>query len=90
MKIMSFARTHKLSTYYSAQEALKDKSPYVRKTAAMAVAKIYHVSPEHVEDLTDTLYTMIKDRSPMVCANQFPKAQKSTHTQNWLRRFLPI
>ena len=56
----------------------------MRKTAAMAVAKIYHVSPEHVADLTETLYTMIKDRSPMVCANQFPmyrqRHKKHAHT----------
>ena len=57
----------------------------MRKSAAMAVAKIYHVSPEHVEDLTDTLYSMIKDRSPMVCANQFPmcrqRHKKHAHTK---------
>jgi len=51
------------------EAALRDKSPYVRKTAAMAVAKIYHISAEHVADLTDTLYDMIRDRSPMVAAN---------------------
>mmetsp|Transcript_18397 Transcript_18397/g.27547 ORF Transcript_18397/g.27547 Transcript_18397/m.27547 type:complete len:919 (-) Transcript_18397:104-2860(-) len=53
------------------QEGLKDSDPYVRKTAAVCVAKLYDVSPEAVEDhgFLKTLRGLISDNNAMVVAN---------------------
>ncbi len=50
---------------------LKDKDPYVRKTAAVCVAKLYDLSPDLVEDqgFLDTLRDMISDSNHSVVAN---------------------
>ena len=50
---------------------LKDSDPYVRKTAAMAVAKLYDHDRNLVEgsDLIDRLNTMIRDDNPTVVAS---------------------
>lgn len=50
---------------------LKDDDPYVRKTAAVCVAKLYDISPELVEDrgFLDTLRELICDANPTVVAN---------------------
>jgi AP-1 complex subunit beta-1 len=50
---------------------LTDKSPYVRKTAALAVAKLYNIIPETVEDsrILSILVKMIYDENPMVVSN---------------------
>ena len=49
----------------------QDEDPYVRKTAAIAVAKLYDMSPELVQDqgFLDTLKDMLGDSNPMVVAN---------------------
>lgn len=53
------------------RKAIKDSDPYVRKTAAIAVAKLYHISPSLVEDegFLDSLSGMLNDDHPMVFAN---------------------
>ncbi|KAF8821901.1 putative beta adaptin protein [Cardiosporidium cionae] len=49
----------------------RDGDPYVRKTAAMCVAKLFDVSPVMVEDqgFLDILRNMLEDANPMVVAN---------------------
>jgi vesicle coat complex subunit len=49
----------------------QDEDPYVRKTAAICVAKLYDISPEIVEDrgFLDVLRDLIADANPMVVAN---------------------
>eukprot|EP00485_Elphidium_margaritaceum_P001553 CAMPEP_0202687414 /NCGR_PEP_ID=MMETSP1385-20130828/3093_1 /ASSEMBLY_ACC=CAM_ASM_000861 /TAXON_ID=933848 /ORGANISM="Elphidium margaritaceum" /LENGTH=969 /DNA_ID=CAMNT_0049342197 /DNA_START=46 /DNA_END=2954 /DNA_ORIENTATION=- len=51
--------------------ALKDQDPYVRKTAAICVAKLYDINNELVEDrgFIDSLREMLSDVNPMVVAN---------------------
>ena len=51
--------------------SLKDADPYVRKTAAICVAKLYDISPELVQErgFLDTLQDLIGDPNPMVVAN---------------------
>jgi vesicle coat complex subunit len=53
------------------KRSLKDKDPYVRKTAAIAVSKLYDVIPEAVENaqLLQDLSDLIRDENPMVVAN---------------------
>jgi len=50
---------------------LRDEDPYVRKTAAVCVAKLYDISPELVEDrgFLDVLRDLICDANPTVVAN---------------------
>eukprot|EP00397_Hematodinium_sp_SG-2012_P008110 GEMP01008165.1.p1 GENE.GEMP01008165.1~~GEMP01008165.1.p1 ORF type:complete len:904 (+),score=215.10 GEMP01008165.1:78-2789(+) len=49
----------------------KDDDPYVRKTAAMCVAKLYDINPDLVEDqgFIDLLKDMLGDANPAVVAN---------------------
>ncbi|OHS95058.1 Adaptin N terminal region family protein [Tritrichomonas foetus] len=53
------------------KKSLSDENPYVRKTAALAVAKIYSVIPETVETagILTKLLTLISDENPMVISN---------------------
>ncbi|KAL0447921.1 UNVERIFIED_CONTAM: Beta-adaptin-like protein C [Sesamum latifolium] len=48
-----------------------DDDPYVRKTAAICVAKLYDINAELVEDrgFLDALKDLISDNNPMVVAN---------------------
>ena len=50
---------------------LRDEDPYVRKTAAVCVAKLYDISPDLVEDrgFLDVLRDLISDANPTVVAN---------------------
>ena len=51
--------------------ALKDDDPYVRKTAAICVAKLFDINPELVEDqgFMVSLQDMLSDSNPMVVTN---------------------
>lgn len=51
--------------------ALKDKDPYVRKTAAICVAKLYDMNPDlvDVQGYLDSLQELISDSNPIVVAN---------------------
>jgi hypothetical protein len=53
------------------RKSLQDCDPYVRKTAAFGVSKLYDVIPEAVENakLFDDLLTLLRDDNPMVVAN---------------------
>ncbi|OHT01974.1 Adaptin N terminal region family protein [Tritrichomonas foetus] len=53
------------------KRSLKDKDPYVRKTAAMAVSKIYDIIPEAVENaqILSDLLELLNDENPMVVSN---------------------
>jgi vesicle coat complex subunit len=52
-------------------KALKDKDPYVRKTGAICVAKLFDINQELVEEqgFLDQLREMVADPNPMVVAN---------------------
>ena len=51
--------------------ALRDDDPYVRKTAAVCVAKLYDIAPELVAErgFLETLHDLISDSNPSVVAN---------------------
>lgn len=70
---MSCLRAEKIIDYLSdpLQKGLRDESPYVRKTAAISVAKLYEMKPElAVENgFVGTLRDMVGDSNPMVVAN---------------------
>lgn len=53
------------------KKCLKDTDPYVRKTAAIAVAKLYDIVPESVEnsELLSILQQLLNDENPLVISN---------------------
>jgi vesicle coat complex subunit len=53
------------------RSTLRDKDPYVRKTAAICVAKLYDIDPEQTENagFLDDLRNLLSDSNPMVVAN---------------------
>jgi len=53
------------------RKSCKDPDPYVRKTAAICIAKLYDINPELVEvnRFIDILRDMLGDQNPMVVAN---------------------
>lgn len=70
---MGCIRVEKITEYLCEplSRCLKDEDPYVRKTAAVCVAKLYDISPELVEDrgFVEVLRDMISDANPTVVAN---------------------
>lgn len=50
---------------------MQDDDPYVRKTSAICVAKLFGINAELVEDrgFLDALKELISDSNPMVVAN---------------------
>uniref|UniRef100_A0A061R808 Beta-adaptin-like protein n=1 Tax=Tetraselmis sp. GSL018 TaxID=582737 RepID=A0A061R808_9CHLO len=73
VRTMGCIRVDKITEYLCdpLQRCLKDEDPYVRKTAAICVAKLYDINAELVEDrgFLDTLKEMLADSNPMVVAN---------------------
>ena len=53
------------------QKCLRDDNPYVRKTAALCVAKLYDLKPELAIDngFVEQLQDMVSDSNPMVSLN---------------------
>ena len=70
---MGCIRVEKITEYLCEplSRCLRDEDPYVRKTAAICVAKLYDISPELVEDrgFLDVLHDLISDANPTVVAN---------------------
>ena len=70
---MGCIRVEKITEYLTTplRQTLKDSDPYVRKTAAVCVAKLFDISPELVSEqgFLDQLHDMVSDSNPMVVAN---------------------
>jgi len=73
IRTMGCIRVDKVTEYLCEplRNCLKDKDPYVRKTAAICVAKLYDMSPELVEGqgFLDLLTSLVSDSNPTVVAN---------------------
>ncbi|CAL1697773.1 unnamed protein product [Somion occarium] len=73
IRTMGCLRAEKIIDYLCdpLQKCLRDENPYVRKTAALCVAKLYDLKPELVIEngFLETLQEMIADSNPMVVAN---------------------
>ncbi|KAI8619017.1 adaptin N terminal region-domain-containing protein [Chytriomyces sp. MP71] len=65
------------------KKSLKDDDPYVRKTSALCVAKIFDLNPSICIDngLISSLQDMLSDRNPMVIANAV-SALSEIHAQS--------
>ena len=70
---MGCIRVDKITEYLCEplRKCLKDEDPYVRKTAAICVAKLHDINASMVEDqgFLDQLKELISDSNPMVVAN---------------------
>jgi AP-1 complex subunit beta-1 len=70
IRTMGCIRVEKIIDYISGplQKCLHDENPYVRKTAALCVAKLYDLKPELVLEngFLEQLNEMISDSNPMV------------------------
>ncbi|KAL7420331.1 beta-adaptin [Cryptotrichosporon argae] len=73
IRTMSVLRAEKILDYLASplSRCLKDENPYVRKTAALCVAKVYDLKPELAVEygFIETLRDLIGDGNPMVVAN---------------------
>jgi AP-1 complex subunit beta-1 len=73
IRTMGCVRVDKIVEYLCEplRRCLKDEDPYVRKTAALCVAKLYDLNPELCEDqgFVDMLREAVSDANPAVVAN---------------------
>ncbi len=73
VRTMGCIRVDKITEYLCEplRQALKDEDPYVRKTAAVCVAKLYNISAQLVEDqgFITNLQDLTSDPNPTVVAN---------------------
>lgn len=80
IRTMGCLRAEKITDYLCdpLQRALKDENPYVRKTAALCVAKLYDLKSELVIDngFLERLHEMISDSNPMVNLVRFGVASE--------------
>lgn len=70
IRTMSCIRVDKILDFVSEPlgRCLQDQNPYVRKTAAIAVGKLYEISPQLAEEhgFIQTLQDLVSDANPMV------------------------
>lgn len=73
VRTMGCIRVDRITEYLCdpLKRALADEDPYVKKTAAVCVAKLHDISPELVRDqgFIETLRDLICDANPTVVAN---------------------
>jgi len=73
VRTMGCIRVDKIVEYLCEplRKCLKDEDPYVRKTAAVCVAKLYDINGELVEEqgFLDMVYDLLGDSNPMVVSN---------------------
>eukprot|EP00970_Alexandrium_tamarense_P001076 scaffold114_cov200-Alexandrium_tamarense.AAC.46 len=73
VRTMGCIRVDRITEYLCEplSRALRDNDPYVRKTAAVCVAKLYDIAPELVQErgFIETLHDLISDSNPSVVAN---------------------
>ncbi|KXJ22678.1 AP-3 complex subunit beta-2 [Exaiptasia diaphana] len=53
----------------SIKEGVVDMSPFVRKTAAHAIPKLYSLDPEHKECLIEVIEKLLKDKTTLVAGS---------------------
>jgi len=73
VRTMGCIRVDKITEYLCEplRKCLKDEDPYVRKTAAVSVAKLFDINSALVEEqgFLDSLKELLSDSNPMVVAN---------------------
>jgi AP-1 complex subunit beta-1 len=73
VRTMGCIRVDRITEYLCEplSRALRDEDPYVRKTAAVCVAKLYDIAPNLVQErgFLEVLHDLISDSNPSVVAN---------------------
>jgi len=73
VRTMGCIRVDRITEYLCEplSRAIRDDDPYVRKTAAVCVAKLYDIAPDLVVErgFLETLHDLISDSNPSVVAN---------------------
>lgn len=73
VRTMGCIRVNRITEYLCEplRKTLQDDDPYVRKTAAVCVAKLYDIDPDLVKDqgFIEVLQDLLSDANPMVVAN---------------------
>ncbi|CAB3402578.1 unnamed protein product [Caenorhabditis bovis] len=73
VRTMGCIRVEKITEYLCdpLRKCMKDEDPYVRKTAAVCVAKLHDMNPQLVKDqgFVELLNDLLSDANPMVVAN---------------------
>ncbi|KAJ5472874.1 hypothetical protein N7530_006875 [Penicillium desertorum] len=84
IRTMGCIRVDKMVDYMEEplRKTLRDESPYVRKTAAICVAKLFDLNPAMALEngFLEMLQEMIGDPNPMVVANSVTALQEIHHT----------
>ncbi|KAI3228846.1 hypothetical protein DTO012A7_6456 [Penicillium roqueforti] len=84
IRTMGCIRVEKMVDYMEEplRKTLRDESPYVRKTAAICVAKLFDLNPTMAIEngFLEMLQEMIGDPNPMVVANSVTALQEIQHT----------
>jgi HEAT repeat protein len=91
---MSVLRADKILDYLASplSKCLKDENPYVRKTAALCVAKVFDLKPELCVEygFIDTLKDLIGDGNPMVSLLCIPVEGNKLISRSSLMPSLPL
>lgn len=68
LRVMSSIRVKIIAPimYVSIKDCSTDMSPYVRKTAAHAIPKLYNLEPEMKEDIIAIIEKLLQDRTSLV------------------------
>lgn len=81
IRTMSMLRAEKIIDYLSdpLERCLRDDNPYVRKTAAVCVAKLYDINPDLAIEggFVDQLRELVGDSNPMVSNKRATLAPKT-------------
>eukprot|EP00835_Amoeboradix_gromovi_P001143 NODE_46_length_27655_cov_0.671796.p2 type:complete len:842 gc:universal NODE_46_length_27655_cov_0.671796:26049-23524(-) len=86
IRTMGCLRAEKIVDYLfePLRKGLKDQDPYVRKTAAICVAKMYTLSPERTVEFgfVEQVESLLQDENPMVIANAIASLHEMRHFTN--------
>ncbi|KAF8569985.1 hypothetical protein P879_02377 [Paragonimus westermani] len=86
VRTMGCIRVEKITAYLCdpLRKCLKDEDPYVRKTAAVCVAKLHDIDAQLVEDsgFLELLRDLLCDSNPMVVANAVAAISEILDTTN--------
>lgn len=94
VRTMGCIRVREITEYLlePLRACLKDKDPYVRKTAAVCVAKLYDIDPEQTENggFIDELRELLSDANPMVVANAVAALAEISESSEKAQSFFQI
>ncbi|KAI9915200.1 hypothetical protein PsorP6_007066 [Peronosclerospora sorghi] len=91
VRTMGCIRVDRITEYLCEplRRCLQDEDPYVRKTAAICVSKLYDINPEMVEEqgFLDMLKDLIADSNPTVVANAMAALSEIADNSNGAMTF---